>query len=131
VPFPTDLDASHYFRSTERLQRRKRALVESCELLAPLGEENKATLADALRPVTYDKGDAIIRRGDVGDRFYVLASGEVSIKNDRGDVIGAAAASVKRYVSFRFARWVASTPRRVGSYLISHRVGSYPLRRRS
>jgi cGMP-dependent protein kinase len=54
-------------------------LVDSVELLAPLSAENRSMLADALQVASYDAGEYIIKKGEIGNRFYILSSGEVSV----------------------------------------------------
>lgn len=39
-------------------------------------------LASDLRPMRYAAGDVVINQGAVGDRFYVIASGEVEVEAD-------------------------------------------------
>jgi CRP-like cAMP-binding protein len=41
-------------------------------------------LADALQMQTYDCGDYIIKHGEIGDRFYILSTGEVAVLGDGG-----------------------------------------------
>lgn len=39
-------------------------------------------VANDLQPMTFKSGDPIIRQGSVGDRFYVIASGQVEVQVD-------------------------------------------------
>jgi len=39
-------------------------------------------VADELRPMRFAAGDVVIRQGEVGDRFYVIGSGEVEVEAD-------------------------------------------------
>lgn len=48
-------------------------------LLASLNEYEQARLAAALEPAEFEDGDAIIREGDSGDKFFIIASGEAVV----------------------------------------------------
>lgn len=41
-------------------------------------------LINALKKITVKKGEVIIRQGDIGDKFYIIAKGEVSIHKKKG-----------------------------------------------
>jgi len=43
-------------------------------------------VAGALREVSYEDGDEIIKQGDIGDVFYIISSGNVDV-NVNGDVV--------------------------------------------
>ena len=51
-------------------------------LFAPLAPPTLESLARALVPVMAPAGTDVIRQGDEGDRFYVIADGEVDIVAD-------------------------------------------------
>ncbi|MBD0328916.1 MAG: MFS transporter [Thermoleophilia bacterium] len=55
-------------------------LVQGVELFAPLSVAAKEHVARALVPVDVRAGDAVVRAGEPGDRFYVLASGELEVE---------------------------------------------------
>jgi signal-transduction protein with cAMP-binding, CBS, and nucleotidyltransferase domain len=55
-------------------------LVQAVELFAPLSVAAKEHVARALVPVDVRAGDAVVRVGEPGDRFYVLASGELEVE---------------------------------------------------
>ncbi|XP_070513374.1 cAMP-dependent protein kinase type I regulatory subunit isoform X3 [Cardiocondyla obscurior] len=48
-------------------------------LFAHLDENERSDIFDAMFPVTFLPGEAIIRQGDEGDNFYVIDQGEVEI----------------------------------------------------
>lgn len=48
-------------------------------LLNFLDSQERYKIADALESVIYNPGDVVIRRGDVGENFYVIESGSVSV----------------------------------------------------
>jgi MFS family permease len=55
------------------------ALIEDVSLFAPLSLVAKERIALHLVEVDVAAGDVIIRSGDVGDRFYVVGTGELTI----------------------------------------------------
>jgi CRP-like cAMP-binding protein len=65
---------------------RQLALLRGIELFAPLPQPTQESLAQVLRPVRLASGEELFRQGDVGDRFYIVADGEVEIVID-GDIV--------------------------------------------
>ena len=65
---------------------RELELLRSIELFAPLPQPTLETLAGTLVPVRLAAGDELFRQGDVGDRFYIVADGDVEIVIDGGVV---------------------------------------------
>ena len=61
---------------------RQLALLRGIELFAPLPQPTQESLAQVLRPVRLASGEELFRQGDVGDRFYIVADGEVEIVID-------------------------------------------------
>jgi MFS family permease len=72
------------------------ALLRSLALFRPLPPATLDQLASALIAVSATDGEEIIRQGDSGDRFYVIAKGEVDVASDgqhvgtlgEGDYVG-------------------------------------------
>ncbi len=64
------------------------ALLRSVPLFAPLSPPTLGSLARALEPLSVPAGVEVIHEGDEGDRFYVIADGEVEIVRD-GQVVAA------------------------------------------
>jgi MFS family permease len=58
------------------------AVIDSVPMLAPLSLAAKEHLATALVPVTAPAGQVVIRAGDPGDRFYIVADGELEVVGD-------------------------------------------------
>jgi hypothetical protein len=59
------------------------ALLRSVPLFAPLGVPTIEQLATRLEPVPVAAGQVVIRTGDVGDRFYVVADGQLEVRRER------------------------------------------------
>jgi MFS family permease len=57
-------------------------LLRDVPLFAPVPLATLETLAGRLVPVTLAPGEPVIREGDVGDRFYVVAEGRLAISRD-------------------------------------------------
>ncbi len=55
------------------------AVLETLPLFAPLGRVTLETLAHALGSVRVPAGEAVVREGDVADKFFVIASGLVEV----------------------------------------------------
>jgi CRP-like cAMP-binding protein len=55
------------------------ALLRSLPLFAPLGAPALEGLADELVAVEAPAGTVVVREGDAGDRFYVVADGELEV----------------------------------------------------
>lgn len=59
-------------------QRKKyKAFLEKVPLLESLTEYERLTIADALKPVMFNKGETIIKEGEHGDIFYIIEEGGV------------------------------------------------------
>jgi MFS family permease len=54
-------------------------LVRSVPMFAPLSIATKERVAASLVPVSVSAGDVVIRAGDSGDRFYMVAAGALEI----------------------------------------------------
>ncbi|HYZ77965.1 MAG TPA: cyclic nucleotide-binding domain-containing protein [Gaiellaceae bacterium] len=54
-------------------------LIERVPMFAPLSIAAKERLAATLTPVSVSAGELVIRAGDPGDRFYIVAEGELDI----------------------------------------------------
>lgn len=57
-------------------------LLRAIDLFAPLPQPVLETLARALVPVRLEAGREVFRQGEVGDRYYIVVSGEVEIVSD-------------------------------------------------
>ena len=57
-------------------------ILTSVPIFAPLPGTSLEHLAGRLVPLRIDPGDVIVRQGDKGDRFYIVAEGEVEVTED-------------------------------------------------
>ena len=65
------------------------ALLRLDPLFAPLPLTALDLLAERMTPVSYAAGDALMRKGDRGEEYVLLASGEVEV-SDEGRILGTA-----------------------------------------
>jgi MFS family permease len=67
-------------------------LLRCLPMFAPLGAPQLEALARVLVPLPRPRGDVIVREGDPGDRFYLVADGELAVSAGarlrRGDGFG-------------------------------------------
>jgi MFS family permease len=67
-------------------------LLRSLPMFASLGAPQLESLARALVPVPCAPGECVVREGDVGDRFYLVADGQLAVTTGtilrRGDCFG-------------------------------------------
>ena len=71
------------------IPERELALLRGVPMLAPLPMTVLEQVAGDLMPVTYSDGEPIIREGEAGDRFYILASGRTRVttgSEERGEL---------------------------------------------
>jgi MFS family permease len=57
-------------------------ILASVPIFAPLPGGSLEHLAGRLTPLRLDPGTVIVREGDAGDRFYIVAEGEVEVSQD-------------------------------------------------
>jgi CRP-like cAMP-binding protein len=57
----------------------ERDLVDRVPMFAPLSLATKERVASSLIPISVSAGELVIRAGDQGDRFYIVADGELDI----------------------------------------------------
>jgi Cyclic nucleotide-binding domain/Major Facilitator Superfamily len=69
----------------ETVPTRQQLLVDDVPIFAPLSLAAKERLAAKLVALDIGAGETIVRAGEVGDRFYIVASGTVRIGLDGGE----------------------------------------------
>jgi MFS family permease len=57
-------------------------LIDHVPMFAPLSIATKEQVAASLFPISVPAGEVVIRAGDAGDRFYIVADGELDIDAD-------------------------------------------------
>jgi hypothetical protein len=62
--------------------QRELGLVRAHAAFAPLPLALQETLADRLAPVHVAAGDTVVRQGDPGERFFLIAAGELAVEVD-------------------------------------------------
>ncbi|HEX9044848.1 MAG TPA: cyclic nucleotide-binding domain-containing protein [Candidatus Limnocylindrales bacterium] len=65
---------------------REIALLRRLRLFAPVPAPAVESAARRLVPVSVSAGEPIIREGDIGDRFYVVVSGEVAVSREGREI---------------------------------------------
>ena len=73
-------------RAVEAPDPLRLALLRRIPMFAPLPPLGLEGVARALVPIELEAGVEVIRQGDVGDRFYILAAGRLSIRKDGAEV---------------------------------------------
>jgi MFS family permease len=66
---------------------RELALLRSLDIFAPLPLATVETLAMRASTLAVPAGEAIIRRGEIGDRFYAILEGEVAVLRPDGSTV--------------------------------------------
>jgi MFS family permease len=61
---------------------RELELIEGVPMFAPLSVAAKERIAGRLVPLTVSQDDVVLRAGEAGDRFYIVADGELDIDAD-------------------------------------------------
>ena len=51
--------------------------LDKVDLFKNMDKYDKLSLLDGLKSVWFDRGDIIVREGDIGDLFYIVAEGHV------------------------------------------------------
>ena len=82
----------------ESAQKKRTNFIEflkSVEILSTIDEYEKLQISDALKVAYFNKGDSIIREGEIGDVFYIIEDGQaVATKSFEP---GKQAVEVKKY----------------------------------
>ncbi len=74
-------------RKAVAVDHRLVVMLRELDLFAPLSPPAIEQVALNLRPVRAAAGDLIIRKGDHGDRFYMIESGSVVVRAMSGEVV--------------------------------------------
>ena len=60
------------------------AFLHGCSLFAELGEDEVAAIAEHSHWVTVEAGEVVVRKGETGDDFYIVASGALVAIGSQG-----------------------------------------------
>ena len=66
---------------THHADKIKRDLLKAIPFLKELDESDLGKLADNMTPRPFNKGDVLVKKGDVGDAFYVIREGKVAVRD--------------------------------------------------
>lgn len=69
---------------TSAIFKHLRRVLQQAYFLQSMGPKELDKLMGCLRPMRVFKGFEIIRQGDPGDAFYLIASGRVAVSVDKG-----------------------------------------------
>ncbi|KAK9468608.1 cyclic nucleotide-binding-like protein [Lipomyces arxii] len=80
------LDGTSFRRILMERTASKRAMYEQflreVPVLQSLTDWHRAKIADALKAVTFEVGDVIVKEGDVGETFYLIEDGEAEVHKE-------------------------------------------------
>ena len=86
VPFPIRDINIHQVTAEDEIKAREQSTAQIADTLAkvplfePLSTKERRVLAEALHSEIYGEREEVIRRGDAGDSFYIIASGQVEVR---------------------------------------------------
>ncbi|MFB3738059.1 MAG: cyclic nucleotide-binding domain-containing protein [Candidatus Velamenicoccus archaeovorus] len=67
--------------------RREQLALAQVPLFSPLSPRYLRRLADQMEEVRYMEGAPIVKEGEIGDTFYVIAEGQAKVENTKGRVV--------------------------------------------
>uniref|UniRef100_A0AAR2JBM4 cGMP-dependent protein kinase n=1 Tax=Pygocentrus nattereri TaxID=42514 RepID=A0AAR2JBM4_PYGNA len=71
--------------TAEARHEQHRSFLRSVSLLANLPEDKLTKIVDCLEVEYYDKGDYVIREGEEGNTFYIIAKGKIKVTQSTKD----------------------------------------------
>ena len=82
-------DAEHASLKHARELARRMAALDAVELFKPLTREEKALMAEQVRPAPFTQGEVITHQGAIAHRLYILTQGRVEVRyrSERGDEV--------------------------------------------
>jgi small-conductance mechanosensitive channel/CRP-like cAMP-binding protein len=78
--FLTEESAERKVEKTQRELSRRRAALETVDLLRPLPEEDRRTLAEELHYAPFGAGEVLTRQGAEAHWLYLVTAGQVSVR---------------------------------------------------
>lgn len=73
--------------STMKKRKLYEGFLNNVPILSTLSSHERSTVADALKPIVYDKGEVILEEGDMGEEFYLIEEGQVSCSKEGEKVL--------------------------------------------
>jgi len=71
--------------STLRKRKMYEEFLSKVPILEDLGKFERLTVADALQPVSFEDGEAIVRQGEPGEDFFIITEGQAVVLQRRTD----------------------------------------------
>lgn len=88
--FSLDRDTFNNIVKTATIRRREtyENFLKKVEILADLEDYERAKLCDCLKTEKFEKGDFVIKEGDIGDKFYFVQEGTAdALKSEAGKLV--------------------------------------------
>ena len=82
-------DSEHAHQKEARELARRVAALDAVELFNPMTREEKAVMAEQVRPAPFTRGEVITHQGATAHRLYILTQGSVEVRyrSDRGEEV--------------------------------------------
>ena len=115
-------DPDHARRKLEREAAARRAALDAVELFGAMSPEEKARLAERMRPALFSRGETITRQGATADWLFVLTRGEAEVRVE-GEGAQAKVATIRAPSFFGEMGLVTGEPRSATVAALSDVVG--------
>jgi MFS family permease len=111
--------------------RTELGLIHSVPMFAPLSVAAKERIAAYLVPLPVAAGECVICAGDIGDRFYIVAAGEIALLRDVPRTATVTAVRPSELYALERQEFLAivaghSAARAAGDTVVERRLGAKP-----